>query len=191
MNLIFPLILASKSTRRQQLMHEAGFSFTVKTFEVNESFPVDLPVEKVPEFLAIKKAKLFENEIKDEIVLTADTLVILQKEILGKPKDISQARKMLASISGTTHQVITGVCIFSEKKIISFSDLTEVTFKSLSDEEIDFYINHYSPFDKAGSYGIQEWIGMIGIEKIKGSYFNVVGLPIHLVYQHLKPYFEH
>jgi septum formation protein len=180
-----PLVVASSSPRRQYLMREAGFTFTVEKPDVNESFPNDLPTDQVAKYLAEKKAEYFRLTMKDEIVLTADTVVILGSQILNKPLDRNEAIEMLTNLSGNTHNVMTGVCILSKEKEISFEDLTEVTFQPLTTEEIIFYVDHYKPFDKAGAYGAQDWIGMVAIQKIVGSYFNVMGLPIHKVYQHL------
>ena len=180
-----PLILASSSPRRQYLMKEAGFNFVVEKPDVDESFPADLPVDQVAKYLAEKKAEYFRLSMNDQVVLTADTVVILQDKILNKPSDRNEAINMLTSLSGNTHNVMTGVCILSKEREMSFDDTTEVTFVSLTQEEIEFYVDHYKPFDKAGAYGAQDWIGMVAIEKIVGSYFNVMGLPIHKVYQHL------
>jgi len=134
------------------------------------------------------KAKVFDNQVDNKIILTADTIVLLNKKILGKPKDLFQAKEMLYAMSGNVHRVVSGVCIATQKNILTFSDHTDVHFKTLTGTEIDFYLDQYKPLDKAGAYGIQEWIGMIGIEKIVGSYYNVMGLPIHLVYKHLQRY---
>ena len=180
-----PLIVASSSPRRQYLMKEAGFDFTVEKPEVDESFPSELPAEQVAKYLAEKKAEFFRLAMNNEIVLTADTVVILQNKILNKPANRNEAFDMLTKLSGNTHLVMTGVCIISKEKEISFEDTTEVTFVSLTREEIEFYIDNYKPFDKACAYGAQDWIGMIAIEKIVGSYFNVMGLPVHKVYQQL------
>ncbi|RAV97838.1 Maf family nucleotide pyrophosphatase [Pseudochryseolinea flava] len=180
-----PLILASSSPRRQYLMKEAGFTFTVEKPDVEEDFPDTLPVDQVAKFLAAKKAEYFRPKIQNEIIVTADTVVVLGKTILNKPFDRSEAIKMLSSLSGKTHLVITGVCIVSKEKEESFDDTTEVTFKTLTQAEIEFYVDNYKPYDKAGAYGAQDWIGMVAIEKITGSYFNVMGLPIHRVHQHL------
>jgi len=185
MNLPRPLILASSSPRRQYLMREAGFVFEVEKPDVDESFPDTLPVDQVARYLALKKAEYFRKVLQNEIIVTADTVVILNNTILNKPSDKQEAVKMLTMLSGNTHLVMTGVCILSSDKEESFDDTTEVTFKSLSQQEIEFYVDHYKPFDKAGAYGAQDWIGMVAIEKIVGSYFNVMGLPIHKVYQHL------
>jgi septum formation protein len=185
MALTRPLIVASSSPRRQYLMKEAGFTFTVEKPDVDESFPEDLPVDQVAKYLAEKKAEYFRLTMKDEVVITADTVVIFQNKILNKPLDRIEAIGMLSELSGNTHTVMTGVCILSKEKEISFDDLTEVTFQSLTLQEIEFYVDHYKPYDKAGAYGAQDWIGMVAIQKIVGSYFNVMGLPIHKVYQHL------
>lgn len=166
-------------------MKEAGFNFTTEKPDVDESFPGDLPVEQVAKYLAEKKAEFFRPKMNDEIVVTADTVVILDNKILNKPQDRVEAFDMLLRLSGNTHLVMTGVCIISKEKEISFDDTTEVTFQKLTRKEIEFYIDNYKPYDKAGAYGAQDWIGMVAIQKIVGSYFNVMGLPIHKVYQHL------
>lgn len=186
MNISFPLILASGSPRRQQLLISAGFVFSVETRNVAEDFPSDMPVADVPVYLARKKAMAFEGELKDQVILTADTVVIIEGQILNKPADEEEATAMLSQLSGKMHEVITGVCLFSKHKTFTFSDRTEVYFKTLTPEEIRFYVTYYRPFDKAGAYGAQEWMGMVAIKKIVGSYFNVMGLPVHLVYKHLQ-----
>lgn len=180
-----PIILASSSPRRKYLMTEAGFEFTVDKPDIDESFPHDLPVDQVARYLAAKKAEVFRLKITDEIVVAADTIVLLDGRILNKPLDENEATEMLRALSGKMHRVITGVTIVSREREESFEDTTLVWFKHLTDEEISFYVTHYKPFDKAGAYGAQDWIGMVAIEKIEGSYFNVMGLPIHLVYSHL------
>lgn len=185
MNTKRPIVLASSSPRRQYLMKEAGFEFTVEKPDVDESFPKSLPVDRVAKYLAEKKAEVFRLRIQNEVVVTADTVVILGNKILNKPLDRPEAISMLSDLSGKTHLVMTGVCILSKEKEIAFDDTTEVTFKKLTPEEIAFYVDTYKPYDKAGAYGAQDFIGMIAIEKITGSYFNVMGLPIHRVYQHL------
>jgi septum formation protein len=181
-----PLILASSSPRRQYLMKEAGFDFTVEKPEVEETFPSIMPVDQVAKYLAAKKAEYFRLRIQNEIVVTADTVVVLGDRILNKPADHREALTMLGDLSGKTHLVITGVSIFSKEKEESFDDTTEVTFKRLSPAEIEYYVSNYKPFDKAGAYGAQDWIGMVAIDRIVGSYFNVMGLPIHKVYTHLQ-----
>lgn len=179
------LILASSSPRRQYLMKEAGFEFVVEKPDVDESFPSTLPVEQVARYLAAKKAEYFRPRLTDEIIVTADTVVVLDNNILNKPADRQEAIEMLSRLSGRTHRVITGVSIFSKEKEEIFDDTTEVTFKKLSSKEIEFYVDNYKPYDKAGAYGAQDWVGMVAIQTINGSYFNVMGLPIHKVYQHL------
>jgi septum formation protein len=164
----------------------AGFVFSVKTKDIPEDFPSDMPVTEVPLYLAHKKASSLANEITDEIILAADTVVIIEGKILNKPSTEVEAFEMLTLLSGKKHEVITGVCLLSKKKTLTFSDRTEVYFAKLTEEEINFYVTYYRPFDKAGAYGAQEWMGMIAVEKIVGSYFNVMGLPVHSVYQHLR-----
>jgi septum formation protein len=185
MTLARPLILASSSPRRQYLMTEAGFTFTVEKPDVEEDFPSNMPVDQVARYLASKKAEFFRPKMRNEIIVTADTVVVLGNMILNKPRDRQHAIEMLSALSGNVHLVITGVCILSKEKEESFDDTTEVKFKKLTQAEIEFYVDHYKPFDKAGAYGAQDWIGMVAIEKITGSYFNVMGLPIHKVHQHL------
>ena len=166
-------------------MKEAGYSFVVKKPDVDESFSASMNVELVPSYLARKKAEVFSNEITNEIVLASDTVVVLNGIIMNKPTDRQEAFAMLTALSWKTHTVITAVCLLSKEKIVEFDDNTDVTFKVLSHEEIYFYIDTYKPFDKAGAYGAQDWIGMVAIEKINGSYFTVMGLPMHKVYKHL------
>lgn len=194
-NLNCPLILASNSPRRQQILKEAGFDFKVKTKPLNEDYPSHLKTEQIAVYLAESKAKALKDEINKEIVIAADTIVCLpapmqsgNDEILGKPRNQSEAFEMLKKLSGSKHEVITGVCLLSKDKEISFYDKTEVWFRELKETEINYYIENFKPFDKAGGYGIQEWIGLIGIEKINGSYFNVMGLPVHKVYEELKKF---
>ena len=183
-----PLILASKSPRRQQLLADLGLEFSIKVKDTDEIYPDDLAKEKVPEYLAKLKAEAFLGELNDEILITSDTIVLLENEILGKPKDREDAFLMLKKLSGKMHLVITGVCLLSTAKEACFSDVTKVYFKPISDEEIRYYLDRFKPYDKAGSYGIQEWIGMTAIEKIEGSYFNVMGLPVHRVYEELQKF---
>ena len=181
------LILASKSPRRKQLLEELGLEFKLRTKEVEESYPGYIEPEKVAEFLSQKKAAAFKESLADnEIVITADTTVLYGKTILNKPADADEARSMLLQLSSGTHQVITGVTLLSKEKEISFSDTTEVEFARLTTQELDYYINNFKPYDKAGAYGIQEWIGLAGIVGIKGSYPNVVGLPVQKLYQALQ-----
>jgi septum formation protein len=180
-----PIILASGSPRRQYLMKEAGFEFTVEKSGIDESFPDDMPLDQIARYLAEKKAEYFRPKMRDEIIVAADTVVILGDTIMNKPTDRKEAIEMLSRLSGQTHLVITGVSIVSKEREESFDDTTHVTFKSLTKQEIEFYVDTYKPYDKAGAYGAQDWIGMVAIHKIEGSYFNVMGLPIHKVYQHL------
>ncbi len=180
------IILGSKSPRRKELLEGLGINFSIRTKDTDESYPESLPSSQVPLFIANNKAlALIENLSENEIVICADTVVIIDNSILGKPENYLEAVSMLEKLSGKTHEVITGVVIASLLKQKSFSTKTKVTFKILSKEEIEYYVTNYKPFDKAGAYGIQEWIGYIGVTSIKGSYFNVVGLPIHEVYHHL------
>lgn len=180
------LILASKSPRRQQLLSGLGFNFEIVTREVDESFPPNLKAQEIPLYLSKIKAQAF-NDLLDNntIVLTADTIVWINNTILNKPENEQEAFTMLKLLSGNMHEVFTGVTISSLFKQRSFFNKTNVYFKELSDDEIWYYIKNYQPFDKAGAYGVQEWIGYIAIEKIEGSYFNVMGLPVKEVYEEL------
>jgi len=180
------IILASGSPRRQQFLKELEIDFEIRLKEIEEIYPDHLKAEEITNFLAKLKASAFENELQDnEVLITSDTIVWLDNKALGKPIDASHAVRMLTEMSGKTHKVITSVCIKSTKKEVDFHDETLVTFTDLSLEEIEFYLKNYKPFDKAGSYGIQEWIGLVAIEKIEGSYANVVGLPTHKLYKEL------
>lgn len=179
------IILSSNSPRRRELLAGLGVDFEVKVIKgVDESYPATLPSEDVAEYIAREKAAAYEVAA-DELVITADTVVVVGDDILGKPHDAAEARKMLREISGCTHRVVTGVCMKTLKETHSFSVVTGVTFKMLSDEEIDYYVEHYKPFDKAGAYGIQEWIGYIGVTGLEGSYYNVMGFPVQRVYEEL------
>jgi len=181
------IVLASKSPRRQELLRGLGIDFELRTKEVEEDFPDTLKGGEIALFLANKKADAFLSDIaSDELVITADTVVWVDGQVLNKAADRAEAYDMLRLLSGKTHEVITGVCLTTTDRRLAFTDITEVTFAELSDEEIYFYIDHYKPFDKAGAYGIQEFIGYIGVTQMKGSYFNVVGLPIQRVYEGLK-----
>jgi septum formation protein len=182
------LLLASASPRRQSLLRAAGYSFVVENANINEEFPPDIETKMVGEYLARKKAGYFSRRDTGEIVIAADTVVVLNGEILDKPIGPEQARQTLNSLSGEMHEVITGVAFLHDGSIQSLSDTSKVYFKKLQNWEIEYYIENYKPFDKAGGYGIQEWIGMIGIEKIEGSYFNVMGLPIHRVHDYLQQF---
>lgn len=185
----YELILASKSPRRQQLLHDLGLNFSVQSMDIPEVFPESLGMIEVPVYLAELKADAFRSQLKDnQLVITADTIVWLDGHVLNKPADYDEGFRMLSNLSGKKHQVITGVCLLSANKKVSFYALTDVWFKSLTDEEIHYYLVHYQPYDKAGAYGIQEWIGYVGINHIEGSFFNVMGLPIQSVYEHLKTF---
>ncbi len=184
------ILLASKSPRRKQLMEDAGFVFDViHSKEVKEDIPDKITNKKAAVYLAELKANAYKDQLSyNTVLIAADTIVCLNNKILGKPKDHDDAFQMIRSLSGKKHKVITGVSINSIDKSISFSSSTDVYFKEISDEEINYYIKKFKPFDKAGAYGIQEWIGLTSIEKIKGSYFNVMGLPIQKVYETLKDF---
>lgn len=180
------LILASGSPRRQQILKEAGISFSIKTKDTPEDYPQDLPFEEIPSYLAWKKAKPFLTELEDETILTADTIVILAGEVIGKPENEQDACLMLRKLSGNKHTVITGVCIVNQNKKVIFSEKSDVYFRELSDEEIAHYINTYKPLDKAGAYGVQDWIGMVAITRIEGSFYNIMGLPIQKLLKELE-----
>lgn len=180
--MLFPskIILASKSPRRKLLLEWAAISFEIRVSDSDESYPSDLPMGEVPLYIARNKAlSIFAGE--GEIVLAADTVVVLDNEIIGKPADRTDAVRILSKLSGKVHQVITGVVLIKNKKEIAFSDCTEVEFNELTQEEIEFYVDNYQPYDKAGAYAIQEWIGVTGIKKIAGDFYNVMGLPISRV----------
>lgn len=182
----YKIILASKSPRRKQLLEELGIKFEVKTIDTDESYPVGLATNQIAEYLAIKKASPFEKNIDEQtMVITADTIVAIDDEILGKPANYNEAFTMLTNLSGKAHLVSTGVCISTKHKKKSFTSSTKVFFKTLTKAEIEHYIKQYQPFDKAGAYGIQEWIGYIAVERIEGSYFNVMGLPVQRLYEEL------
>lgn len=182
------VILVSASPRRKQILLDAGFRFEVKSAPVDESFDPDIPAEKVPEILARRKVEAFGNEDPQKIIIGADTVVIVNGRIFNKPENRREATDMLSRLSNSTHEVITGVCIQANHNLVTFSDTTRVHFKALSIEEITYYIDHFSPFDKAGGYGVQDFIGMVGIDRLEGSFYTVMGLPIHKVYEYLKPY---
>ncbi len=182
----YQLILASQSPRRQQLLGQLGYAFEIRLKETDETIPPNVPIHQASLFLAQKKATTFLNDLKDnELLITADTIVILGDQILNKPQDEAEAYQMLSQLSGKVHEVVTGFCLTTSEKQITDSDTTLVHFRHLAPEEINFYIKNHHPFDKAGGYGAQDWIGMIGVERIEGSYFNVMGLPVHKLYQAL------
>lgn len=180
-----PIILASKSPRRQELLKLMGFDFQVVLREVDESYPPGLSPSEIAVYISEKKARAFDLLIENEIVITADTIVSLDGKILGKPENEDHAFEMLSELSGKRHDVITGVSLLKDHKLSTFYELTEVFFKEISAEQIRYYINTCQPMDKAGAYGIQEWIGLVAVDRINGSYSNVVGLPTHRLYTEL------
>lgn len=184
----YQIILASNSPRRKELLSGLNLDYKVKILpDINETYPDTLKGEDIPLYIARKKAEAYKAIMDDnELIITADTIVYTDGEVLGKPKDEADARRMLQALSDRSHQVITGVCITTSGFQRSFASVTEVTFDTLTDDEINFYISTYSPMDKAGAYGIQEWIGFIGVSKLNGSYFNVMGLPVQRLYRELK-----
>lgn len=182
-------ILASKSPRRQQLLRSLGIDFEVRTKETDETYPEALTIEEIPVYLAKKKAGPFMEYLKEmELLITADTIVCYEGKVLGKPRDTKEARQMLLMLSGNEHQVISGVCLTSVEKQIAFFAASNVQFKKLTENEIEYYIAHFKPFDKAGAYGIQEWIGTIGITHIEGSFYNVMGLPVQKLYEEIQKF---
>lgn len=181
------LILASNSPRRQELLKGLEVEFEVRVSPIDETVPAEIPAEYVAAFLSKLKAESFPDELlENEILITSDTVVIENGHVLGKPKSEQEAFDMIKSLSGTTHSVMTAVTIMDRLKRITLEDETLVTFRFLEEEEIWHYIRNYKPFDKAGAYGIQEWVGFVGVSKIEGSYYNVMGFPLHLVYEQLK-----
>ena len=187
----FNIILASGSPRRQSFFEEMGIPFEIKLKPIKEIFPKNLTRSEITDYLAELKASAFEGDLEPkDILITSDTIVWHEGAALGKPADPAQASEMLKSLSDRTHEVITSVCFTTAEKSKTVNCSTRVSFSRLSDEEIAYYINEYRPFDKAGAYGIQEWIGLVGIDHIEGSYFNVVGLPTHLVYESLMEFSE-
>ena len=184
------IVLASNSPRRKELLAGLDISFEVRVLDnIDESYPETLPTKEIAGYISKKKADAYRQTMADdELIITADTIVVLGQEVMGKPKDDEEARRMLRELSGKTHQVITGVCLTTKDKQSNFSVETDVTFKTLSEEEIDYYVAHYRPLDKAGAYGIQEWIGHIGVTGLNGSYFNVMGLPVQRIYEALKAF---
>lgn len=185
----YKLILASQSPRRRELLKGLDVKFSTCTVDADESFPARLKGADAVQYICKAKANAYKPQLAENtIAITADTVVILDENIIGKPKSYDEAFSMIRSLSGRVHEVITAVCIFSKEKCVEFYSSTEVHFSTLTDEEINYYIEKYKPFDKAGSYGVQEWIGYIGIEKIVGSYFNVMGLPVKRLYDELKSF---
>ena len=186
----YHIILASNSPRRKELLAGIDIPFEVRVMDgIDESYPSNLPTKEIAGYISKKKAAAYrETMADDELIITADTIVVLGDEVMGKPKDATEAKKMLHELSGKTHQVITGVSITTKERQSNFSVETNVTFKILSDQEIDYYVKRYQPFDKAGAYGIQEWIGHVGVTGLEGSYFNVMGLPVQRIYEELRNY---
>ncbi|MGL4412457.1 MAG: Maf-like protein [Bacteroidales bacterium] len=184
------ILLASNSPRRREMLTELGINFEVVTLpDIDESYPDELVGEQIPSYIAQQKALAYRDQLSDDsILITADTVVILDNVVFGKPTDRDDAHRMLRELSGNTHQVITSVTLCNTIKSHTFASTTEVTFAEISDSEIDYYINNYKPFDKAGAYGIQEWIGLVAVKGIKGSFHNVVGLPIQRLYEELKKF---
>ena len=186
----YEIVLASKSPRRKELLQRMGVNFKVRTlFGIDESYPDSLRGEDIVCYISRNKAKAYQSSMApNELLITADTIVYVDGEVMGKPKNAEQAKEMLHKLSGKTHQVITGVTIVTAKRTENFGVTSQVKFTNITDEEINFYVDNYLPFDKAGAYGIQEWIGIVAVEEIKGSYFNVVGLPVQRLYQKLKTF---
>jgi septum formation protein len=183
------LVLASKSPRRQHLLKELGLSFEIRTKDTDESFPDDLQAEAIPLFLAHKKAQALLPGLKPkEVLIAADTIVWINNQVLNKPNDHADAVRMLRLLSGRMHQVFTGVCLASLDKTVTFYAETKVYFKELTNDEIEHYILHSKPFDKAGAYGAQDWIGLVGVKRIEGTYFNVMGLPMFELYAELNKF---
>ncbi len=183
----YRIILASNSPRRRELLAGLGLDFEVRVLpDIEEDYPAQLPVQQIAEYIAREKAAAYRQLMApDDLIITADTIVVAEGEVMGKPTDADDARRMLRKLSGCAHQVITGVCLTTVGRQRHFSVITDVTFKALTDAEIDYYVANYRPFDKAGAYGIQEWIGYIGVTGLNGSYFNVMGLPVQRIYTEL------
>jgi septum formation protein len=186
----YQILLASKSPRRRELLSQMRIPFKpISLGGIDESYPDSLPATDVPLYISNKKADAYKGMLKDdELIITADTLVILGDKIMGKPKDGDDAVNMLMELAGKTHQVITAVCIMTKEKRSSFNTTTDVTFAALTREEVEFYVENYQPLDKAGAYGIQEWIGCVAVKGINGSFYNVMGLPVHQLYNELKKF---
>jgi septum formation protein len=183
----YNIILASQSPRRSELLNGLHIPFEIRVIEVDENYPIELVGVDIPVFLAEKKANAYLESMDDKTMLiTADTIVWHEGRVFNKPKDRTDAFEMLTSLSGKTHEVITGVCITTQKKRTVFHVISEVRFAKLNNQEINYYLDNYKPYDKAGAYGVQEWIGYVGVEHIEGSYFNVMGLPIQRLYKELK-----
>ena len=184
----YRIVLSSNSPRRRELLAGLDLDFTVRVIQnIDETYPNDLPVSEIPQYISRKKAQAYMSTLADEeLVITADTVVVVDDEVLGKPSCRDEAIGMLHQLSNRSHQVITGVCMTTRTKQHSFNVTTHVTFKKLTDDEIAYYVDRYQPYDKAGAYGIQEWIGYIGVTSLEGSYFNVMGLPVQRIYTELQ-----
>ena len=186
----YQIVLASSSPRRKELLQRLGLPFKMRNLlGLDESYPDDLPPEKIAELISRKKAEGYRKTLLDnELIITADTIVCMGNKVYGKPRDVNEAKKMLRELSGHSHKVYSGVTVFTKEKTVSFTVESRVTFASIDAEEIDHYVDNYLPLDKAGAYGIQDWIGVVAIESIEGSYFNVVGLPMQRLYNILKKF---
>ncbi len=182
----YQIILGSNSPRRQELLKSLGFDFLNKPINADESFPIDLLAEEIPLYLAEKKADAYPDDLKEtEILITADTIVWCEGKVFNKPENFVEGKKMLETLSGKMHEVFTGVCLKSGNKQTTFYDVSKVYFKKLKPEEIEYYLMNFKPYDKAGGYGVQDWLGYIGIDKIEGSFYNVMGLPVKELYEEL------
>lgn len=184
----YKILLASKSPRRRELLSQLRIPFNVITIGgIDESFPDTIPAQEVPQYISSIKADAFQSRIQgNELVITADTMVVCDGRIMGKPKDTDDAKQMLKFLSGKTHEVVTGVTVSTKSRRTSFTTVTKVTFAAITDKEIEYYVDNFMPLDKAGAYGIQEWIGAVAVSGIEGSYYNVMGLPVHRLFQELK-----
>lgn len=184
----YRIILASNSPRRQELLSGLGLTFTVKVLpDIDESYPANLQRDEIPQYISRSKADAYRSIMQDQdLIITADTIVWVEGEVLGKPKDEAEAVEMLRKLSGRTHQVVTGVTLTTKDQQTSFATVSDVAFTQLDEDEIQYYVEHYRPMDKAGAYGVQEWIGLVGVESLSGSYFNVMGLPVQRLYHALK-----
>lgn len=184
----YKIVLASNSPRRRELLSGLNLEYTVRVLpDIDESYPDTLKGEEIPMYISREKAEAYRNSMaEDELIITADTVVCINEKVLGKPQTLEEAKEMLRELSGKTHQVITGVCLMTCGLQRTFSATTQVTFDVLTEDEIEFYVEKFRPLDKAGAYGVQEWIGFVGVSRLEGSYFNVMGLPVQRLYQELK-----
>lgn len=184
----YKIVLASNSPRRRELLSGLNLEYTVRVLpDIDESYPDTLKGEEIPMYISREKAEAYRNSMaEDELIITADTVVCINEKVLGKPQTLEEAKEMLRELSGKTHRVITGVCLMTHGLQRTFSATTQVTFDVLTEDEIEFYVEKFRPLDKAGAYGVQEWIGFVGVSRLEGSYFNVMGLPVQRLYQELK-----